>query len=219
MHFVFLVEDQSGKKALDILVPKIIGAEHTFTVHPYRGIGQIPKDMKNTADPKKRILLNNLPRLLQGFGKTSLGRGPSYKEAIIVICDLDRRCRKEFREELLTLLNACSPKPETRFCIAVEEGEAWLLGDLDAVRAAYPNAKEKILAAYKNDEICGTWETLADSVHAKGAAALKQLGWMAVGEEKSRWASQIAPHMDVDKNNSPSFQYFRDKLRNLATTA
>ena len=27
MHFEILVEDQSGKKALDILVPKMIGAE------------------------------------------------------------------------------------------------------------------------------------------------------------------------------------------------
>lgn len=29
MHFEILVEDQSGKKALEILAPKIIGNEHT----------------------------------------------------------------------------------------------------------------------------------------------------------------------------------------------
>lgn len=38
MHFEILVEDQSGKKALDNLVPKIIGDEHTFNVHPYKGM-------------------------------------------------------------------------------------------------------------------------------------------------------------------------------------
>ena len=32
MHFEILVEDQSGKKALDILVPKIIGDNHTVSV-------------------------------------------------------------------------------------------------------------------------------------------------------------------------------------------
>ena len=30
MHFEVLVEDQSGKKILDILIPKIIGNQHTF---------------------------------------------------------------------------------------------------------------------------------------------------------------------------------------------
>lgn len=39
MHFEVLVEDQSGKHALDILIPKIIGSEHSFKVRAYRGIG------------------------------------------------------------------------------------------------------------------------------------------------------------------------------------
>lgn len=39
MHFEILVEDLSGKKALDILMPKIIGNQHTFRIIAYRGIG------------------------------------------------------------------------------------------------------------------------------------------------------------------------------------
>jgi hypothetical protein len=35
MHFEILVEDQSGKKALDILVQKIVGNDHTFRIIPY----------------------------------------------------------------------------------------------------------------------------------------------------------------------------------------
>ena len=46
MHFEILVEDQSGKKALDILIPKLIGLEHTFKVHSYKGIGRIPKNLE-----------------------------------------------------------------------------------------------------------------------------------------------------------------------------
>ena len=61
MHFEILVEDQSGKKALDILVPKMIGNEHTFNVHPYKGIGRIPKNLGKKADASKRILLDQLP--------------------------------------------------------------------------------------------------------------------------------------------------------------
>ena len=36
-----------------------------------------------------------------------------------------------------------------------------------------------------------------------------------MGREKSDWAENIAPHMDVDANASPSFRYFRDKIRDL----
>ena len=68
MHFEILVEDQSGKKALNILVPKIIGNEHTFSIHPYKGIGRIPQNLGKNADASKRILLDQLPRLLRGYG-------------------------------------------------------------------------------------------------------------------------------------------------------
>jgi len=38
MHFEILVEDISGKTALEILVPKIINTEqHTFKIHAYKG--------------------------------------------------------------------------------------------------------------------------------------------------------------------------------------
>ena len=36
-----------------------------------------------------------------------------------------------------------------------------------------------------------------------------------IGKEKSTWAEKIAPEMNVDKNASPSFCYFRDKIREL----
>ena len=65
MHFEILVEDQSGKRMLDILVPKIIGAQHSFRIHSYKGIGHIPKNLTSTSDLRNRLLLNNLPKLLR----------------------------------------------------------------------------------------------------------------------------------------------------------
>ena len=215
MHFEILVEDSSGKRALDALVPKIIGDPHTFKVIPYRGIGRIPKNLKNSANAGDRILLDQLPRLLRGYGRTFAGYPSNYRAAVILVCDLDDRCLKAFRQELLAVLNTCNPKPETQFCIAVEEGEAWLLGDISAIKAAYSKAREDVLNRYKNDSICGTWELLADAVFTKGSGALKKQGWRAVGREKSAWAEDVAPHMDVDANASPSFQYFRDKIREI----
>ena len=215
MHFEVLVEDLSGKKALDILIPKIIGDQHTFRVIEYRGIGHIPKNLKSSTDASKRVLLDQLLRLLRGYGKTFAGYTENYPAAVIVVCDLDDKCLKAFRQELFRVLNACNPRPEARFCIAIEEGEAWLLGDIPAIKTVYPNARDNVLNGYTNDAICGTWELLADALFQGGATELKKRGWRAVGTEKSIWATRIAPHMNVKNNKSPSFRYFRQKIQEL----
>ena len=218
MHFEILVEDISGKTALEILIPKIISTkQHTFNIHSYKGIGhKVPQDLKSTSDAKKRILLERIPPIVQGWGKT-LSDNPDYSFVLIVICDLDNRCLSTFRRELLDLVDKCTPKPKTQFCIAIEEGEAWYLGDLAAVKVAYPRAKEAVLKSYINDSICGTWEKLADAVFSGGKQKLSKQGWQAIGLEKTNWANNIPPHMDVDNNLSPSFCYFRDKLRDLTS--
>ena len=183
-----------------------------MTIHSkfiaYKGIGRIPKNMRTGVDASKRILLDNLPRLLNGYGKT----WQNFPAAVFVVCDLDDKCLKAFRQELFAILNRCNPRPETHFCIAIEEGEAWFLGDIPAVKSAYLKAKEPVLNAYVNDSICGTWERLADAIYNGGSAALSAKGWQAVGAEKSQWAEKISPHMDVANNSSPSFVYFRKKL-------
>jgi len=215
VHFEILVEDQSGKKALSILVPKIIGDTHTFKIYAYRGIGRIPRKIGANADANKRILLDQLPRLLRGYGNTFSGYPDDYHAAVILVCDLDDKCLKTFRQELIAVLEECNPKPKTRFCVAVEEGEAWLLGDISAIKVAYPKAKDSVLNGYVSDSICGTWELLADAVFNDGSRALLARGWQASGAEKSEWSEKITPHMDVEINTSPSFCYFRQKIREL----
>ena len=50
MHFEILVEDQSGKKALEIIVPKIVNDSDTFNIRSYKGIGHIPKNLSPKSD-------------------------------------------------------------------------------------------------------------------------------------------------------------------------
>lgn len=215
MHFQILVDDQSGKAMLDTLVPKIIGDRHTFDVKAYKGIGRIPQKLTKPADASKRILLDNLPRLLAGYGKSwPVGYG-----AVVVVCDLDDKCLKSFRAELQAILSVCRPAPVVRFCIAIEEGEAWFLGDIQAIKSAYPGAKSVLLDGYVPDSICGTWERLADAISKGGSKRLAEQGWQTVGAEKSAWARHITPNMDVANNRSPSFNYFRNKLIALAENA
>lgn len=217
MHLEVLVEDQSGMKMLNILIPMIIGEDqdHTFNIHSYKGIGHIPKNISNAKNASTQMLLQNLPRLLRGYGNTFAGYPNTYKAAVILVCDLDDKNLGTFLQELKGIWNTCIHKPLTHFCIAIEEGEAWLLGDLNAIKLAYPKAKDGVLNTYLNDSICGTWEKLADAIYPGGSHKLNSKGWQAVGEEKSQWAENITPHIEIMSNKSPSFCHFLDKIKVL----
>lgn len=214
MHFEVLVEDQSGKIALESILEKILGPsgqEHTYKIIPYKGIGHIPKNLHGKTNPQKLFLLSHLPKQLRAYGKSH----QYFPAAVIVVVDLDNKDCLEFKKELLDILNTCNPQPTTLFRIAIEEGEAWLLGDYNAVKAAYPRAKEQVLNAYVQDSICGTWEKLADAVYPGGSQKLKLSGWPHTGQAKCEWANKITPHLNVESNQSKSFQMFRDGIRNL----
>jgi hypothetical protein len=185
-------------------------------VHHYKGIGRIPKGLKPSSDANKRILLDQLPRLLAGYGKAFAQYGKDYPAAVIVVCDLDDRNKAGFEKELKALTTNLRPCPAHAFCLAIEEGEAWFLGDQPAIRAAYPNTKQSILSNYEQDSICGTWECLADAVYPGGAESLKEEGWMRIGQEKSNWAQNITPHLKPDQNESPSFKHFLTTVRKFA---
>ena len=214
MHLEVLVEDKSGSIALGHILEKILGANgsvHSWRTHPYRGIGRLPKNLRGVANPNNRLLLDNLPSVLSGYGKSL-----TASSAVVVVVDADDKDCMAFKQELLGVMNACDPRPQTLFRIAIEEGEAWLLGDRVAVKSGYPNAKEAVLNNYVQDSICGTWEVLADAVYSGGSNLLKKFGYPAAGVAKCDWAEEIAPHMDIDSNGSKSFQVFRDGVRKLA---
>lgn len=212
MHIEVLVEDSSGACLMESLVPRVLGPygePHTWKVHGYKGIGRLPKDLAGRPDPTKRALLDQLPRLLQGYGRT-----PGI-DAVVIVIDSDRRDCKDFLRELKALEQKCQPAPTTLFRLAIEEMEAWLLGDRQALLAAYPRAKKDVLSRYRQDSICGTWELLAEAVHPGGYAAIVSAGWPLPGQIKHEWAERIGPHMDIDGNTSPSFCKFREGLRRL----
>ena len=218
-HIEFLIEDKSGKAALEQLLPKIVGDEVTFQVHSYKGIGHIPKGLKPAHDASKRILLDQLPKLLSGYGRTFASYPEEYVCAVVVICDLDDRDLSEFLTQLCQISDACMPRPNSRFCIAVEEGEAWLLGDREAILAAYPDASQVALANYVQDSICGTWEALASVIYPGGVDVLRNQGPQEVGRQKSIWATKICPFMEPENNASPSFRFFVETVRRLLAPA
>lgn len=214
MHLEFLVEDSSGSRLVSLLLEKMLGAEgllHTWRIHGYKGIGRIPKGLTAKGDPEKRALLNQLPRLLSGYGKTA------GIDAVVVVMDSDERNVDEFTRELNQVLEQCNPSPNAFFFLAIEEMEAWLLGDKAAILSAYPRAKKDVLARYHQDSICGTWEALADAVHRGGHAAILSAGWPLPGQMKHEWVERIGPFLDVKENLSPSFNAFRNGVVAITT--
>jgi hypothetical protein len=216
MHIEILVEDSSGEKLLAAVLPKLLGERnnpHSWRLHAYKGIGRIPKNLNAGADPAKRILLDQLPRILRGYGRTH------GIDAVVVVLDTDKRNCVDFLSELQALAAGCGAPSNTLFRLAIEEVEAWYLGDREALGAAYPRAKADVLLRYVQDSACNTWEVLADAVYPGGSSAIKKAGWPLPGQVKHEWAERIGPLLDPDRNVSPSFGKLRDGLRRLVAEA
>jgi hypothetical protein len=216
MHIEILVEDSSGRKLLEILLPKVLGdngSVHTWRLHSYKGVGRIPGKLSSKNDPSKRILLENLPRILRGYGRAS------GVDAVVVVLDSDKRNCKVFLKELQKMRAACGRIPTTLFRLAIEEMEAWYLGDREALLKAYPRVRNDVLTRYTQDSLCDTWELLADAIHPGGVKAIKDNGWPLPGQLKHEWAEQIGPWLDIDRNVSPSFKKLRDGLLRLVDEA
>lgn len=207
MHFQFLIEDQSGAALIEVLMQRIslINGDITYNCKPFKGLGGFTK--KNTVkETKSGKLLNDLATYLRGFNKSL-----QYISAvIIVVLDNDTRNTDEFLSELDRVAQQNMITVDHVFCIAIEEVEAWLLGDETAILAAYPLAKVQQLRTYVQDSICGTWEVLADVVYPGGVSKFKKEcpTYIEIGKCKSEWAQKIGTHMNIEHNNSPSFKHF-----------
>lgn len=207
MHFQYLVEDQSGAALIRILMQKIVELypNATYDCKGFRGIGGFTR--KNTIkETKTGKLINDLATYLRGFDRSL----QSFPSVIIVVLDSDDHDVQQFRSELEAVAMQNMIKIDHVFCLAVEEIEAWLLGDRHALLSAYPQAKMQVLNAYVQDSICGTWEVLADAVYPGGTSKLSRehASFVEIGKLKAEWAQNIGIHMDLKSNESPSFNDF-----------
>jgi len=191
MHIEFLVEEQSIEMALKILVPKMIGSQHTFVIH-------------NFQDKKK--LLKRLPKRMQAYANFL-----PDDWRIVVLVDRDNDDCKKLKQALCTASYVMTQKKGfvVLHRIAIEELEAWFLGDIPAIRVEFPKVPANLDKKQKfrdPDAIKGgTWKTLDKLI--------KDYGYQ--GLFKTDFAKRVAPFMDIENNRSKSFQVFRDGLRKI----
>jgi hypothetical protein len=177
---------------------------HALQVIPHRGKGKLPGEPYKAPDPRREGLLDQLPAKLRAYGRAL---NPAT-DRLLVLLDLDDDSCLELKSRLLAVLEQCNPKPVVLFRIAIEETEAFYLGDPQAIKRAFPQANLRKLKNYVQDSICGTWEVFQEIVRAPS-------------EDKVSWAERMAPHLGIDwrggaANGSTSFKQFCQALLTLA---
>ena len=215
MYFQFLIEDQSAGVLVNHVMEKFqIQYENVdiiWNIRTFTGIGNLRKG-GNIIEQKTGKLLNDLPMYMRGFDKSLRNMD---RAAIVVVLDNDKRDIERFRTELEGVAGSNMILCDYVFCIAIKELESWLLGDVDAIVEAYPNAKTQYLGRYEQDGICDTWEVLADIVYPRGLAALRKKAgssYFEIGKAKCEWADQIGRYLHLHQNASPSYNYFIGEL-------
>lgn len=213
-YIEILVEDKSGSILIEQIMDKYVMDKKniTYRIHSFKGIGKIPLKVDKLSQIKSRRLLTDLPMYLKGMN-LSLKSMPGKKAVFVVLDSDDEDCEK-MKKSLIQIYKELDIAIQVFFCIAVEEMEAWLLGDSEALLTAYPMAKRQLLQKYVQDSIIGTWEYLADIVYKGGLQTLKKnaSSYYEIGLFKCECARNIGALLDIRKNVSPSFHYFIEKL-------
>jgi hypothetical protein len=202
MHIEVQVEEPSAKEALEHILPKIISDKATFLIINYGG---------------KRRLLTKLPDRLKAY-RARIDCGEALKLLILVDCDDDNCVELKARLEAMArgagLATKSAPGPAGDFAvvnrIAVEELEAWFLGDGEAVRNAFPRVRRfEARAKFRDPDGIhgGTWEALH--------RLLQNHNYYGSAYPKIEVARCIALHMNITTNRSRSFSNFRSGVESL----
>ena len=128
------VEGPSDRAFLDGWLPRAFNG-HTFKTHPHQGKGKLPVDPSSPPKAKHQGLLDQLPAKLRAFAQSS----NKSDFGILVLVDADKDDCADLKHKLVEILNSQAPGLNVIFRIAVEESEAFYLGDLHALKNAYPH--------------------------------------------------------------------------------
>lgn len=200
MHIEMLLEEPSAEAFLNGFLPRILPEATTWRLIPFQG---------------KLDLLSKLENRLKGYAAWI---PEDYR--IVVLVDQDREDCKLLKEKMETAANAANlvTKSNARAGtftvlnrIAIEELEAWFLGDIEGLRSAYSSVPASLgsRGKFRNPDMVpgGTWEALE--------RVLQRAGHFKGGLRKIELARTMATHLNSDRNQSQSFQFFLKGIESL----
>jgi hypothetical protein len=195
-----LVEGPSEDALFTEWIPRLL-KDHTVQIYPHQGKGKLPKNLSKKPDPRLRGLLDQLPAKLAAFEKSS----SRDEEAVLIVVDADDEDPEELAAEISAVAKKVAPNVQVVVNVAVEETEAFYLGDLRAIESAYPDADMKTARKYVPDSICGTWELFGQIIGDDGG-------------NKVDWAETMGPRLTTNgaHSRSPSFKALCSALRSLS---
>jgi hypothetical protein len=211
MHFEVLTEDRSGGIVVETLMKRLLSdvvPSFTISIRPHRGKGESPKNWYQQPVKNASGLLDLLPAKLRAYDRVYAGT----EFILVVIMDSDTLSPDAVQLLLHSMCRKFAPSLPYVIGICVEETEAWLMADEQALLEAYPDADMPVFKEYIQDSVCGTWEKLCEVLLHEKAAGLIRIGYPAIGQYKQEWAQNISNCMDPKRNISPSFIRFSREL-------
>ena len=200
MKIHILVEGPSERAFLEPWIRRL-RLECAVRIHPHEGKGALPDDPTLPPDPANRSLLHQLPAKLRAFEGAL-----SAEESVVVLVDADDDDCVALTAALDSIAREYAPTSRVLVRIAIEEIEAFYLGDLKALEKAFPHADMELARSHIPDSICGTWELFGRVIDDDGA-------------RKTDWAHSMGSVMTTTpaRNRSPSFGALCRALKRLAT--
>ena len=201
MQIEFLVEEISAKAAPDQLLPRLLPG-HSCRVRVFEGW---------------QDLLGQLKTVLQGYHRRIFREGETALR-VVVLLDGDGICERrkaalEAKAAEVGLPTKTSAGPGQVFYVlnrvAVQELEAWWLGDREAIIAAYPRVKP---AHFKGTDRTPDAPLKPNDVLWE---VLKKGRYFLTGKRKTQWATDISQYIYPARNTSPSFRCFCEGLAAL----
>lgn len=158
----------------------------------------LPPDVTFQTIPHhgKRDLERSIPRKLRGWKEPGDIR-------FVILHDQDTKDCVSLKQELLQLC-AVTDRP-CLVRIACQEMEAWYFGDIDALCAAYDRPKLREVIGKKKFRVP---DAIPDPK--------EELYWLIPEHQQISGAKRVAPHMDIERTTSASFQQFVRGVRRLA---
>lgn len=200
MKIHMLVEGQSERSLFETWIRrKIKGVP--VTVHPHQGKGSLPTDLAVHPDRLRRGLLDQLPAKLRGFEASLDGD----EDSVLILVDADNDDPVTLANSIGAAVADLAPSIPVAVCVAVEETEAFYLGDLRGIQRAFPNADMTLARKYIPDSICGTWEYFERVIGGGGG-------------RKVEWAEAMGRSLTTraSASRSPSFKSLCRNLEDLS---